>query len=189
MFDLCCMSLFLSCLDITIPAPCFWGLLYICSNFLKWSHTWMSTTCICRKHSGLLGDLVGGTTLYIVYVCSQIPHAINEGNAVLSCMCISVAWDYLWVPNWDVWMCDVHVICNHESCSKALGNMLYLMHTMILSRLFGLSAIIRTDCEHPAQLLLHPGLEYPVFVSPALLLLLFWILATEFRLWLGTPVS
>ena len=63
------------------------------------------------------------------------------------------------------------------------------MHVMTLFRLFGLSAIIRTDCERPTQLLVHSDLEYPVFVSPALLLLLFWILATEFRLWLGTPVS
>ena len=56
-------------------------------------------------------------------------------------------------------------------------------------RLFGLTAVIFTDCEYPNQLLLHSGVEYPYYVNPFLLLLLYLLLATDMRFWINTPVS
>ena len=58
----------------------------------------------------------------------------------------------------------------------------------VIRRLFGLTAIIRTDCDYPTRLLLHSDLEYPVFVNPVLLLILSWLLTTDLRLWINTPV-
>ena len=61
--------------------------------------------------------------------------------------------------------------------------------TTVFYRLFGLTAIIHTDCENPTRLLLHSDLEYPTFVNPALLMILLLLLATDLRLWINTPVS
>ena len=56
-------------------------------------------------------------------------------------------------------------------------------------RLFGLTPIIMTDCVRPTQLLLWPGLNYTMFLSPAFVFILYWLLATDFRMWMFTPVS
>ena len=56
-------------------------------------------------------------------------------------------------------------------------------------RLFGLTPIIMTDCVRPTQLLLWPSLNYTMFLSPAFVFILYLLLATDFRMWMSTPVS
>lgn len=58
-----------------------------------------------------------------------------------------------------------------------------------MHRLFGLTPIIMTNCTRPTQLLLWPHLNYTVFLGPAFVFLLYWFLATDFRMWMFTPVS
>ena len=55
-------------------------------------------------------------------------------------------------------------------------------------RLFGLTPVIFTNCDHPSRLLLYSDVDYPLFVNPALLLFLCLLLATDMRLWINTPV-
>ena len=59
----------------------------------------------------------------------------------------------------------------------------------LLSRLCGLTPIIRTDCGHPTELLLWPNVPYTMILNPIFVLVLFWLLATDLRMWLFTPVS
>jgi len=56
-------------------------------------------------------------------------------------------------------------------------------------RLFGLTPIILTDCTHPTELQLWPNIPYTMILSPIFIFILFWLLATELRMWLFTPVS
>jgi len=56
-------------------------------------------------------------------------------------------------------------------------------------RLFGLTPVIETDCAAPYELVVFPDAHYTRFISPALIMVLLVILATDFRLWLFTPVS
>ena len=59
----------------------------------------------------------------------------------------------------------------------------------LLSRLCGLTPIIRTDCGHPTELLLWANVPYTMILNPIFILVLFWLLATDLRMWLFTPVS
>ena len=57
-----------------------------------------------------------------------------------------------------------------------------------MCRLFGLTPVIWTVCSEPSSLHVFPGLHYINYMSPALILALVWLLATDCRLWLSTPV-
>lgn len=48
-------------------------------------------------------------------------------------------------------------------------------------RLFGLVGIIYTDCSAPLALYVRPYLDWPQCASPAVILALYWLLATETR--------
>lgn len=68
-------------------------------------------------------------------------------------------------------------------------NPLYQPSRLPSSRLFGLTAVIATDCGEPTKLSVFPGILYVNYVSPGLLVMLLLVLATDLRLWLFTPVS
>lgn len=51
----------------------------------------------------------------------------------------------------------------------------------ISCRLFGLVGIIYTDCSAPLVLHVRPYLDWPQCASPAVILALYWLLATETR--------
>jgi len=48
-------------------------------------------------------------------------------------------------------------------------------------RLFGLVGIIYTDCSSPLALHVRPYMDWPQCASPAVILALYWLLATETR--------
>ena len=62
-------------------------------------------------------------------------------------------------------------------------------HVSNTYRLFGLTPIIQTDCDRPTELLVRSGVIWTEILSPILILGLFWLLSTDLRMWLSTPVS
>ncbi|KAL5021686.1 hypothetical protein ScPMuIL_000841 [Solemya velum] len=58
-----------------------------------------------------------------------------------------------------------------------------------IARLVGLTGVIRTDCSKPYTLELHSDIDWPVFVNPGILLLLYWVLAFETRRWCQQKAS
>ncbi|XP_061162541.1 piezo-type mechanosensitive ion channel component 2-like [Saccostrea echinata] len=57
--------------------------------------------------------------------------------------------------------------------------------TSLLARLLGLTAVIKTDCDKPWSVEFHEPSNWPLFVNPALLLALYFSVATETRIWKG----
>ncbi|CAN9502681.1 unnamed protein product [Ophioblennius macclurei] len=55
-------------------------------------------------------------------------------------------------------------------------------------RVFGLSPVVQTNCSHTWKLVVHPERQWFHYVSPIMLLVLYYTLATLIRLWLQEPV-
>ena len=53
------------------------------------------------------------------------------------------------------------------------------MQLILWCRIFGFTGIVRTDCNQTEELLTHHNLEWPIYVNPISLLILFWLSATE----------
>ena len=51
-------------------------------------------------------------------------------------------------------------------------------------RVLGLVGLVRTDCDDPTELHVHSGLEWPDYLGPVSILLLYCIAATDARFWL-----
>ena len=51
-------------------------------------------------------------------------------------------------------------------------------------RVLGFTGIVRTDCNRTTELLTHTNLEWPIFVNPISLLIIFWMSTSELRLYL-----
>ena len=56
-------------------------------------------------------------------------------------------------------------------------------------RLFGLTAVVCTNCTRPTELMACPTVPNNYIVSPVILCVLFWFVSTDLTLWLSTPVS
>ncbi|XP_038573421.1 piezo-type mechanosensitive ion channel component 2 isoform X2 [Micropterus salmoides] len=54
---------------------------------------------------------------------------------------------------------------------------------------FGISPIVQSNCSYTWKLMVHPDRKWYHFVSPIMLLLLYYTLATLIRLWLQEPVE
>ena len=56
------------------------------------------------------------------------------------------------------------------------------MH-VLSNRIFGLTGIVRTDCSvnQTDKLLTHHNVEWPIYVNPISLLILFWLSASAVR--------
>ncbi|XP_055955380.1 piezo-type mechanosensitive ion channel component 2 isoform X2 [Patella vulgata] len=54
-------------------------------------------------------------------------------------------------------------------------------HTSFISRLLGLTGIIKTDCNTPWKIHLHDDVKWEYYVNPGILLMLYWALAFESR--------
>lgn len=48
-------------------------------------------------------------------------------------------------------------------------------------RVLGFTGIVRTDCNRTTELLTHKGLEWPIYVNPIVLLIIFWMSTSEVR--------
>ncbi|XP_065913837.1 piezo-type mechanosensitive ion channel component 1-like isoform X3 [Dysidea avara] len=49
----------------------------------------------------------------------------------------------------------------------------------LTTRIFGFTGIVKTDCNQTEELLTHDNLEWPIYVNPVSVLILFWLSATE----------
>ena len=56
-------------------------------------------------------------------------------------------------------------------------------------RLFGLTAVVCTNCTRPTELMACSTVPNNYIVSPVFLCVLFWFVSTDLTLWLSTPVS
>ncbi|XP_008277902.1 piezo-type mechanosensitive ion channel component 2 [Stegastes partitus] len=54
---------------------------------------------------------------------------------------------------------------------------------------FGISPIVQSNCSYTWKLIVHPNREWYHFVSPIMLLVLYYTLATLIRLWLQEPID
>ncbi|XP_055891303.1 piezo-type mechanosensitive ion channel component 2-like isoform X3 [Biomphalaria glabrata] len=50
-----------------------------------------------------------------------------------------------------------------------------------VARLLGLTGVVYTDCSNVDSLYFHPNLRWSIFLNPAILLVLYWVLAVYFR--------
>ena len=75
--------------------------------------------------------------------------------------------------------------CAHTHVSNTYTH----THVSNTYRLFGLTPIIQTDCDRPTELLVRSDVLWTEILSPIFILGLFWLLATDLRMWLSTPVS
>lgn len=62
-----------------------------------------------------------------------------------------------------------------------LTTSLFCYIVSLSARLFGLVGIIYTDCSAPLVLHVRPYLDWPQCASPGVILVLYWLLATETR--------
>lgn len=54
----------------------------------------------------------------------------------------------------------------------------------ITFRILGFTGIVRVECNRTTELLTHPHLEWPIYVNPISLLIIFWMSTSELRLYL-----
>lgn len=67
--------------------------------------------------------------------------------------------------------------------------MLTYLSTVCLCSVFGISPIIQSDCSYTWKLIVNSKLKWYHFVSPIMLLILYYTLATLIRLWLQEPID
>ena len=60
--------------------------------------------------------------------------------------------------------------------------------SLSLYRLLGLTPVIQTICNKPTELLLWDDTPVTYFINPWALIGMFWILGSDFQLWLSTKV-
>lgn len=82
--------------------------------------------------------------------------------------------------------CTEGVIRNNNLCEECLSPCILVTSVQSNNipssiRLFGLVGIIYTDCSAPLALHVRPYLDWPQCASPAVILALYWLLATETR--------
>jgi len=87
---------------------------------------------------------------------------------------------YILIQNYNIYKC----VCGWRCLSPYIlvvhiSVQLNDVHYSI--RLFGLVGIIYTDCSAPLALHVRPYLDWPQCASPAVILALYWLLATETR--------
>ncbi|XP_031569464.1 piezo-type mechanosensitive ion channel component 2-like, partial [Actinia tenebrosa] len=59
----------------------------------------------------------------------------------------------------------------------------------LITRLLGLVGIVYTDCNHPQVLHVKQNIDWPLVSCPGVILLLYWLLATETRIYFTTTDS
>ncbi len=65
-----------------------------------------------------------------------------------------------------------------------------LFHLSVcLCSVFGISPIVQSNCSYTWKLIMHPERKWNHFVSPIMLLILYYTLATLIRLWLQEPTD
>ena len=50
-------------------------------------------------------------------------------------------------------------------------------------RVLGFTGIVKTDCNQTTKLLTHANLEWPIYVNPISLFIIFWMSTSELRLY------
>ena len=60
----------------------------------------------------------------------------------------------------------------------------FILFIALHYRVLGFTGIVRTDCNRTTELLTHTSLEWPIYVNPISLLIVFWMSTSELRLYL-----
>ena len=94
------------------------------------------------------------------------------------------------VQNAYIYIC-IYVLSHPCTCIMCICfiQSLSLSLSLSLSRLLGLTPVIQTICTKPTQLLIWDDTPVTYFINPWALIGMFWILGSDFQLWLSTKVT
>lgn len=114
---------------------------------------------------------------------TMLNHDISKDSPIFICQSDTVLLyrkKYILIQNCNIYKC----VCVWRFLSPyilVVDISVQLNNVPYSIRLFGLVGIIYTDCSAPLALYVRPYLDWPQCASPAVILALYWLLATETR--------